>query len=148
MSHPERNFSVFDTPFWNKYPFALPCFISAAFAVVAVAFGYLSINEVIISSLPFQQYNAYLNSPQTLAPKRSKVALSAIPTSTSVYSGTQDDESVEQQGWRRYFSRSLYTPHLISVLVSSMFMCLSSEVLFALFVFFLFFLTTIMLIIN
>lgn len=46
LSHPERNIPFFDTPFWNKYPFALPCFISAGFAVFALIFGALVIEEV------------------------------------------------------------------------------------------------------
>lgn len=46
LSHPERNIPFFDTPFWNEYPFALPCFISAGFAVFALIFGALVIEEV------------------------------------------------------------------------------------------------------
>lgn len=46
LSHPERTIPFFNTPFWNEYPFALPCFISAGFAVCALIIGALNIDEV------------------------------------------------------------------------------------------------------
>ena len=51
LSHPERNIPYFDTPFWNEYPFALPCFVSAGFAIFTLIYGALVIEEVLLSSL-------------------------------------------------------------------------------------------------
>ncbi|KLO14776.1 MFS general substrate transporter [Schizopora paradoxa] len=112
-SHPERQLSLFDTPFWNKYPFALPCFISAAFAIVAVFLGYFFTEE-------------------TLASKTSKRA-SSTSRSLAVRSSSTDNQDArnDKQGWRRYFDRSMYTPHLLSVLICTIMMCFTSEILFA-----------------
>ena len=46
LAHPERNFKIFDTPFWREYPFALPCFIASALAIVGVVFAYFFTEEV------------------------------------------------------------------------------------------------------
>ena len=39
---------VFDTPFWNKYPFALPGFVACTFTIVATTLGFFWIEEVSI----------------------------------------------------------------------------------------------------
>jgi hypothetical protein len=48
LAHPERQFpnTFFDGPFWQKYPFVLPCFFGAAFALFAVALGTIFLDEV------------------------------------------------------------------------------------------------------
>ena len=47
LAHPEQRFpTLFDVPFWNTYPFALPCFIAATFALVTVFVGCFTIDEV------------------------------------------------------------------------------------------------------
>lgn len=46
LSHPADKFDSFNTPFWREYPFSLPCFIAAAFAVFAVSVGFFTLPEV------------------------------------------------------------------------------------------------------
>lgn len=45
LSHPERHFSLFDTPFWRKHPFSLPGLLSGTVAMVLVVFGYCMLGE-------------------------------------------------------------------------------------------------------
>ena len=54
LSHPEKHFEAFNTPFWNEYPFALPCFIASAFALFAVVFAYFTIEEVRFLKFPIE----------------------------------------------------------------------------------------------
>lgn len=46
LAHPERNFSLFRTKFWIEYPFVLPCFVAAGFAVFVVILGFFFLEEV------------------------------------------------------------------------------------------------------
>jgi len=45
LAHPERHLGL-TGPFWLRYPFALPCFVGAAFALVASIGGQLFLAEV------------------------------------------------------------------------------------------------------
>ncbi|KLO06630.1 MFS general substrate transporter [Schizopora paradoxa] len=45
LSHPERQFSVFDTPFWRRHPFALPGLVSGILAMVLVFVGFYLLDE-------------------------------------------------------------------------------------------------------
>ncbi|GJJ15231.1 hypothetical protein Clacol_009507 [Clathrus columnatus] len=47
LAHPERNFSPFRSRFWVENPFALPCFVSAAVAIVSVILGYFFLDETL-----------------------------------------------------------------------------------------------------
>jgi hypothetical protein len=42
----ERHFSLFSGKFWRAYPFALPCFVGAGFAISAVIVGSIFLKEV------------------------------------------------------------------------------------------------------
>ncbi|KAG8727360.1 hypothetical protein FRC11_013425 [Ceratobasidium sp. 423] len=47
LSHPAKLLpSVFDTPFWNKYPYFLPCLVAAAYAGCVFIIGGLFLKEV------------------------------------------------------------------------------------------------------
>ncbi len=51
LAHPERHWpKVFAGEFWAKYPFSLPCFVGAGFALCAVAYATIALKEV---RLPF-----------------------------------------------------------------------------------------------
>ncbi|CAE6445304.1 unnamed protein product [Rhizoctonia solani] len=51
LSHPAEVLpSVFDTPFWNKYPYFLPCLIAAIYAACVFVFGALFLKEAIAES--------------------------------------------------------------------------------------------------
>ena len=47
LSHPERHWpKIFAGEFWVKYPFSLPCFVGAGFALSAVAYAAIVLEEV------------------------------------------------------------------------------------------------------
>jgi MFS family permease len=48
LSHPERHFpALFDHPFWRAYPYALPCFVGAAYALVCAILGQIILKETL-----------------------------------------------------------------------------------------------------
>jgi hypothetical protein len=48
LSHPERHIPlpIFKAPFWEKYPFSLPCFVAAGLVLSSVAIGWAVMQEV------------------------------------------------------------------------------------------------------
>ena len=47
LVHPERHWpKLFAGAFWAKYPFSLPCFVGAGFALSAVAYAAIVLEEV------------------------------------------------------------------------------------------------------
>ena len=51
LAHPERHFTLFQTPFWYEYPFALPCFVASVATGCFVIMGYFTLPEVCQSLL-------------------------------------------------------------------------------------------------
>ncbi|KIM24918.1 hypothetical protein M408DRAFT_26703 [Serendipita vermifera MAFF 305830] len=50
LAHPERRFpELFGSAFWRKYPYALPCFVGAAYALVCAFIGQLVLKETLQS---------------------------------------------------------------------------------------------------
>jgi hypothetical protein len=37
---------LFDTPFWQDYPYALPCFIAAGFSLICAVVAFFCLEEV------------------------------------------------------------------------------------------------------
>jgi hypothetical protein len=53
LAHPERRWpELFAGGFWAEYPFSLPCFVGAGFALCAVAFAAIELEEVGLSLAP------------------------------------------------------------------------------------------------
>ena len=46
LSHPERKFSLFNSDFWRRHPFALPCFAASIVSAIASVYGGLTLREV------------------------------------------------------------------------------------------------------
>ena len=47
LAHPERHWpKLFAGEFWSKYPFSLPCFVGAGFALCAVVYAAIVLREV------------------------------------------------------------------------------------------------------
>lgn len=47
LAHPERQWPrFFDNEFWQRYPYALPCFVGAGIAFFAVFCGMIFVKEV------------------------------------------------------------------------------------------------------
>jgi hypothetical protein len=45
FEHPADKFQVFSTPFWNKYPYLLPCLLSGCISLVALIVGWFVLEE-------------------------------------------------------------------------------------------------------
>ena len=46
LAHPARHFTLFQTPFWYEYPFALPCFVASISTGCYFIMGYFALPEV------------------------------------------------------------------------------------------------------
>ena len=72
LAHPERHWpKVFAGTFWAKYPFSLPCFVGAGFALSAVAYAAIVLEEVRfpLGHNPLASYVLLLDSlPQESSP--------------------------------------------------------------------------------
>ncbi|TDL22143.1 MFS general substrate transporter [Rickenella mellea] len=119
LSHPERRWSWFQSPFWYDYPYSLPCFVAGAFAITAVIFGYFFIQETLASKRS-KRPSKTVNFGTTTPPENGE-------TSASV----SDITNVEE--YTRPPLRSVLTANVISLLLSTFAMVLQSEMLFALY---------------
>lgn len=53
LSHPEKRWPrLFGNPFWRSFPYALPCFVGAAYAVITVIVGQIVLKETLSSKGP------------------------------------------------------------------------------------------------
>ncbi|KAI5122012.1 hypothetical protein M0805_008004 [Coniferiporia weirii] len=103
LSHPARTIAFFDTPFWRTYPFALPCFIAAAFALASTVWAYFVLEET---------------SPKIRRTVNGKI---------------HEDNGEPDPSAQRVSMLSVLTPHVFSVLVSIFVMTIVSETIFALY---------------
>ena len=46
LAHPERRFKLFQSPFWYRYPFALPCFIAGGLGAITVSVAWFVLEDV------------------------------------------------------------------------------------------------------
>ncbi|KAF8507371.1 MFS general substrate transporter [Hysterangium stoloniferum] len=112
LAHPERHFSLFQSKFWFDYPFALPCFLASAFAICAVAAGYLTLEETLKSK---KKTTRGYGSTSSEPPHAALLVHDNISTT--------DKMSL----------RSVLNPYTISILFGCIGMCLASECLFSIF---------------
>ncbi|KAH8111331.1 MFS general substrate transporter [Phellopilus nigrolimitatus] len=109
LSHPARNIPIFDTPFWRKYPFSLPCLIASAIAISSAVWAYFTLEEASLSNRHCAQ-----------------------SIETNIFEDNLEAE-VELASNERVSVTSVLTPHVISVLVSIFIMTIVSETIFALY---------------
>lgn len=142
LAHPERHWSIFRTPFWLRYPFALPCFGAAIVAFVMSAIGYFVLHEVSIS-LCFRlgQLNA-LTLCQTLSPKVKEISKppnhgrnEIAPTYDALIEEAANHVSEQlrlgdEPPVKANITTVLFTPSIISLLINTTVMVLSSEMIF------------------
>ncbi|KAI5122775.1 hypothetical protein M0805_000119 [Coniferiporia weirii] len=112
LAHPEKNFSLFDTPFWHEYPFALPCFVASAYAGLAVTFTYFMVKE------------------SSSVTKRRKARSTYGATTPSV---CDEVASVSPPERIRPSIRSVLTPQVVSAFLNSSLLALNSEAIFAIY---------------
>jgi len=113
LAHPERIFSIFNTPFWNRYPFSLPCFVAAGIAVIGVILGFFYLPE----TLPAIRRNASKKGADSRATVYQTIVLPDEPPAHS----------------QKVTLPSVWTPTVVSLLSNMTAMCLVSEMLFALY---------------
>lgn len=120
LVHPERRFpALFDAPFWRTYPYALPCFVGGAYALLCAILGQIILRE-------------------TLTSKRgAKKASPSIPGTDSdeaaplLYNGSSGSSTPAQEQPPNPTVFSLLTWPLASLLLSTVAMVLMTEMFFA-----------------
>lgn len=119
LAHPERRFpELFDTEFWRKYPYALPCFVGAAYALVCAFVGQLVLKETL------RRKKARKADIRTPSPNSDETAF-LLPAETS--GSSTPVKKVDSSP----SILSLLTWPLASLLVSVVAMVLITEVFFA-----------------
>ncbi|KIM24917.1 hypothetical protein M408DRAFT_26701 [Serendipita vermifera MAFF 305830] len=121
LAHSERRFpKLFDTEFWRKYPYALPCFVGAAYALVCAFVGQLVLKET------FRRKKARKADVRTPSPNSDETAflLPAEPLgSSTLVKKAESSPSI----------LSLLTWPLASLLVSVVAMVFITEIFFAIY---------------
>jgi len=122
LSHPERRLpTLFHDPFWRTYPYALPCFVAAGYALVCAIFGRIILRE----TLAFKM-DARTTNPSTRGAKSDE--------RTHLLSGEASrSSSLKQKAPPKPTVLSLFHGPLASLLISVFAMFLITEVLFAIY---------------
>ncbi|KAG8688077.1 hypothetical protein FRC11_006107 [Ceratobasidium sp. 423] len=103
LAHPERRWKAFQTPFWNEYPFILPCF-----------------------TLP-SKVKARRKAKRS--PCSSGSSTPPVPNSTTpllVENELETNRATKKPTWR-----TVMTPSILSLVVNNGCMCIASEMLFS-----------------
>lgn len=108
LSHPERNFSMFQGQFWEAYPYALPCLFSATFALLGAAVGCFTLQE----TKPVKNFSRRRNQS---------------------YGSIESEETLLEEDKSNAPWTSVFSPHVVSILTSLLTMVFASESLFALY---------------
>ncbi|KAF8590896.1 MFS general substrate transporter [Ramaria rubella] len=115
LAHPARNFSFFQGRFWYEYPFSLPCFVAAAFALFFVIVGYFTLEETL---------------------RKKKITINKPTYGTVTLPADESHESTTAPGITNPVKpsiRSVLTPSIISLMANNVAMCFASETLFSVF---------------
>jgi MFS family permease len=119
LSHPERLVpALFNHPFWRTYPYALPCFVGAAYALVCAILGKIILRETLCSKMDTKK-----SPPST--PTESDERTLLLPSNASFSSTTT------QRARPKPTVLSLLHWPLASLLISVFAMILVTEVFFA-----------------
>jgi MFS family permease len=115
LAHPEKKYPIFQAPFWEKYPFALPCFVGSGFALTAFVLGLFLLDETL--------------------PSKKRVRDTQVSQSTSDYGTTSletpTESDTEEAEPVKFTMLSVLTPNLVFLLLNTSFMCLLTEMAFA-----------------
>ncbi|KAB5591431.1 zinc induced facilitator 1 protein [Ceratobasidium theobromae] len=122
LAHPERRWTMFQTPFWNEYPFLLPCLVGAGFSLVSILFGMAFVEETLPSKVKARRKSKQptygSTSPTTLE--------SAAPLLND--GELETNKPVQKPTWR-----TVMTPSIVSLVLNNACMCIASEMLFSLY---------------
>ncbi|CAE6457520.1 unnamed protein product [Rhizoctonia solani] len=119
LAHPERRWKAFQTPFWNEYPFLLPCFVGAGFSLVSVLFGFFFIEEAIKARRKAKRSPYSSGSSTPPVPKSTTPLLVDEPE-------LETNKPIKKPTWR-----TVMTPSIFSLVVNNACMCFASEMLFS-----------------
>jgi MFS family permease len=125
FAHPERNFPIFRTPFWEYYPFALPCFIGATVAIVGTLLGFILLDE----TLPSKAKQTVTDPETTPLTLDYGTATTETAASTSHMRDPSTSTAVLPEEPVTY--RSVLTLSIISLLLSNFTMVLITDMAFA-----------------
>ncbi|KAJ1311352.1 hypothetical protein OPQ81_009845 [Rhizoctonia solani] len=123
LAHPERRWRVFQTPFWNEYPFILPCFVGAAFSLVSVLFGFFFVEETLPSKIKTRR-------KAKRSPYSSGSSTPPVPKSTTPLLSDENELETNQPSKKPTW-RTVMTPSILSLVVNNACMCIASEMLFS-----------------
>ncbi|PVF98387.1 MFS general substrate transporter [Serendipita vermifera] len=126
LAHPEIGFpSLFGGPFWREYPYALPCFVGAGYALVLAIMGAIVLRETLPSRRATPELPKITEAGEAtplLAEREVNAPGTAVGDGVSI---TQESASPS--------IRSVLTYPLFSLLLSNIFMVLLNEIFFALY---------------
>ncbi|KAF8761672.1 MFS general substrate transporter [Rhizoctonia solani] len=122
LAHPERRWKAFQTPFWNEYPFLLPCLVGAGFSLISVLFGILFIEETLPSKVKSRR-----------KAKRSPYSSgsSTLPTKQTTPLLVNETELETNRASKKPTWRTVMTPSILSLVINNACMCVASEMLFS-----------------
>ncbi|KAG8830535.1 hypothetical protein FRC17_004742 [Serendipita sp. 399] len=127
LSHPERHWpNLFGNWFWRQYPYALPCFVAAAYALLCAIVGQLVLRETLRSKRKKREGD--LSGENT--PLLNDDDDDEIRSPSSPASG-EDGLIKKPQETMRTTIRSVLTWPLVSLLISNAIMVLLTEIFFA-----------------
>ncbi|KAF9518491.1 hypothetical protein BS47DRAFT_1358788 [Hydnum rufescens UP504] len=144
LAHPERQFpnTFFDGPFWQKYPFVLPCFVGAAFALFAVVLGSFFLEETLPSKIQNRKKLATsrTTSVSTVVDGELSLPLRRDQDQYGIINGNHNQPSNSNSKLDHRSPPeeipslfSVLTNDIVALMISNFAMCLASEMLFTLY---------------
>ncbi|KDQ12903.1 hypothetical protein BOTBODRAFT_404881 [Botryobasidium botryosum FD-172 SS1] len=121
LSHPERTWEIFRSPFWLMYPYALPCFVGAGSAAIFVFLGAAFLSETQPSKVK-----------KVRRPSTSKRTSYGSSRSSSQSSTASTDTLVNPEP-KSLSMVSALTKEVVAVLISNLAMGILAEMMFSLY---------------
>ncbi|GAB1519007.1 hypothetical protein RhiTH_002072 [Rhizoctonia solani] len=110
LAHPERRWKAFQTPFWNEYPFLLPCLVGAGFSLISVLFGILFIEETLPSKVKSRR--KVKRSPYSSGS-------STLPTKQTTPLLVNETELETNRASKKPTWRTVMTPSILSLVINN-----------------------------
>ncbi|PVF98380.1 MFS general substrate transporter [Serendipita vermifera] len=137
LAHPERTFpSLFGGAFWRAHPYALPCFVGAAYAAFFAIVGALVLRETLPAIRRRREREIKIPSTPSTPPSETTPLLADIPTassSTSTLVEIPPEDDKKEQQLTSPSIRSVLSWPLVSFLISNAMMVLLTECIFAIY---------------
>ncbi|KAF8321241.1 MFS general substrate transporter [Clavulina sp. PMI_390] len=124
FAHPERHWpgGVFESDFWQRYPFALPCFVGAGFAALAVLAGSFFLEETRLVSGDHTTTEVAVHTDESG---------NVIPEPVSSPAGASSTTAT--RGKKVSMMSVLKNKTIAALLLSNLMMCIGSECMFVIY---------------